>query len=101
MKPIRKLLRAVWEWNNRPRAMTPVDLVKLLRRMQGDDASPGEWDYFQSLALADHRLQPIREMVAPLYGPGFSPATDAVLATAIDQAEQVAAADKRGKADGS
>lgn len=95
MGPIRKLLNAAWEWNNRPRVMTPVDLVNLLRRMQADEATPGDWDYFQSLALADPRLEPIRKMVAPLYGPGFDPTTDAVLAAAIDEAEQVAGADAR------
>ena len=92
---IRNLLHAAWERNNRPRAMTPVDLVNLLRRMQADKATPGEWDYFQSLALADPRLESIREMVAALYGPGFNPATDAVLAAAIDQAEQVATTHSR------
>jgi hypothetical protein len=101
MGVIRKLLHAAWEWNNRPRAMTSADLVNLLRRMRADEATPGEWDYFRALALADPRLEAIREMVAPLYGPGFNPASDAVLAAAIDLAEQVAMADARSETDGS
>ncbi|MEG3123909.1 hypothetical protein [Sphingomonas sp. GB1N7] len=98
---IQKLLHRAWEWNNHPRAMTPLALVALLRRMQADKATPGEWDYFQSLALADPRLEPIRKMVAPLYGPGFDPAADAVLAEAIVQSEQIVRADEGQKGNGS
>ena len=73
-----KLLNAVWDWNNRPRSITPIELLGLLRRMQSDDATPGEWDYFQSLALAD--------------GPGFDPASSQVLASAIIQTEALVSA---------
>jgi hypothetical protein len=68
--------------------------------MQADETDPGEWDYFQALELDDPRLEPIRKMVAPLYGPGFNPATDAVLAKAIDRAQHVATADALGEPDG-
>jgi len=89
---ISKLLNAAWDWNNRPRAMTPIELLDLLRRMQSDDASPGEWDYFQSLALADDRLEEIRQTVAPIYGPGFDPANDQILALAITETEALVSA---------
>lgn len=89
---ISKLLNAAWDWNNRPRAMTPIELLNLLRRMQSDDASPGEWDYFQSVALADDRLEKIRQEVAPIYGPGFDPRSDQVLASAIIKTETLMSA---------
>ena len=87
-----KLLNAVWDWNNRPRSITPIELLGLLRRMQSDDATPGEWDYFQSLALADEHLEKIRQAVAPIYGPGCDPASSQVLASAIIQTEALVSA---------
>jgi hypothetical protein len=90
---IRKVLHAAWKWNNRPRKMTPAELVDLLRRMQGNETTHSEWDYFQALALSDPRLEAIRETVVPLYGPGFDASADPILALAIVRAEEVAAAD--------
>ena len=93
MRLIRKALDAAWQWNNRPRLMTPAELVRLLQRMQADEATPAEWDYFQALAFSDVRLEAIRKTVAPLYGPGFAPSNDPTLATAIVRAKEIAGAE--------
>ena len=90
---IQKFLHAASKWKNPTRVMIPAELVSLLRRMQADEATHREWDYFQALTLSDPRLEAIREIVAPLDGPGFEPAADPTLAMAIARAEEVLAAD--------
>jgi hypothetical protein len=101
MGPLRKLMHAAWAWNNRPRAMTPVDFVNLLQRIQADDTTPGRMGLFSSASGRGptSRIDPWDGRSA--LGPGFNPATDAVLAQAIDQPQQVALADAHSEANGS
>ena len=88
---IRKLVDGFVEWNNRPRQMTPDELAVLLRRMRDGEASHGEWDYFEALALADPELEPIRERALSTNGPRPGPEEYETLAACLADAEETAA----------